>query len=177
MQRTHWYLPMSMAKMEAMWVWVVVRLVVFIRSVKGNLVMWQPVPSMQRIALSVMLAVVSWLAIASPPARADDNENAAALIIKLGGTAKRDNMKPGSPIVAVNLEASKVTDAALKEVGRLKRLEILKLSSIAVSDAGLKALAPLAGLKELDLCNTKVTDAGLKNRPQRGLRKVEKIIA
>src|SRR5262249_899692 len=96
--------------------------------------------------------------------RADEGEEkAVAAIEKLGGRVNRDQTKPGHPVVVVNLEGSKVTDAALRQVGELRNLRELHLDSTGITDAGLKELAPLGQLRELHLINTKVTDAALKH--------------
>jgi hypothetical protein len=55
-----------------------------------------------------------------------------------------------------------VTDADLKEMAGLKKLQSLRLSGTQVTGSGLKELAALSGLQNLDLGNTKVDDAGLK---------------
>jgi hypothetical protein len=63
-------------------------------------------------------------------------------------------------------------DAALAQVGRLRRLEELKLSSSEVTDAGLKHLMGLTALKKLELGSTQVTDAGVQEL-QRALPNLE----
>src|SRR5438105_15403099 len=60
---------------------------------------------------------------------------------------------------AVDLEGTKVTDAALKELIQLKQLTSLDLSGTQVTDAGLKELTNLKQLISLYLNYTKVTDA------------------
>ena len=57
---------------------------------------------------------------------------------------------------------SKVTDAGLKEVAKLKKLERLYLRDTQITDAGLKEVAKLNQLSYLDLqACLKITDAGL----------------
>lgn len=57
---------------------------------------------------------------------------------------------------------AEVTDAALKELAGLKRLQRLDLTLTQVTDAGLKELAGLTGLQALNLDVNRITDAGLK---------------
>ena len=61
------------------------------------------------------------------------------------------------------LDATKITDAGLKEVAKLQKLEALVLDHTKITDAGLKEVAKLKRLKTLGLWNTKITDAGLKD--------------
>jgi RNA polymerase sigma factor (sigma-70 family) len=69
---------------------------------------------------------------------------------------------PGVPF-ALDLSATQVSDADLKELAGFKSLHTLWLGvDKNVSDAGMKELAGLTNLQALDLGNTKVTDAGLK---------------
>jgi hypothetical protein len=60
------------------------------------------------------------------------------------------------------LSRAEVTDAALKELAGLKKLQRLDLSFTQVTDAGLKELAALTGLEALNLDFDRITDAGLK---------------
>ena len=62
----------------------------------------------------------------------------------------------------LSLIGTKVTDAGLKELAKLKTLQYLDLGATAVTDIGLKELAGLKALQILNLPGTKVTDAGLK---------------
>ena len=56
----------------------------------------------------------------------------------------------------------KLTDASLKELACLERLEKLYLPVTSFGDSGLKALAALKNLNALSLMGTRVTDEGLK---------------
>lgn len=56
---------------------------------------------------------------------------------------------------------TKVTDAALKTVGRLPKLKQLWLNETVVTDKGLQELANLKALRELHLEGSKVTAAGV----------------
>ncbi|MBE9465822.1 c-type cytochrome domain-containing protein [Dyadobacter subterraneus] len=66
-------------------------------------------------------------------------------------------------IIWLKLGSTKVTDAATKEIAKLKNLNKLHLEYTAVTDAGLIALKDLQYLEYINLVGTKVTDAGLKN--------------
>jgi hypothetical protein len=60
------------------------------------------------------------------------------------------------------LADTKVTNAGLKEIAKLKNLDRLNLNNTKITDAGLKEIANLLGLATLHLAHTQVTDAGLK---------------
>ncbi len=62
----------------------------------------------------------------------------------------------------LDLSFTEVTDAGLKELNRLPRLQSLSLRNTEVTDTGLKELAKLNSLQSLHLGNTQVTDMGLK---------------
>src|SRR5260221_2059887 len=95
--------------------------------------------------------------------QADDAESQVeALVQSPFGQITHDYKATGKPIIGVNLNFSEVTDADLKVLSGLQRLQTLKLRSTTVTDAGLKALSELKNLQTLDLGDTKVTDAGLK---------------
>ena len=64
-------------------------------------------------------------------------------------------------VYELNLAGSKVTDAGLANVAKLKNLRRLHLEKTAVTDAGLAHLKDLTGLEYLNLYGTAVTDAGL----------------
>jgi hypothetical protein len=55
-----------------------------------------------------------------------------------------------------------MTDAGLKELAKLKQLQMLDLHFTQVTGAGLKELAELQQLQTLQLVNNRVTDAGMK---------------
>lgn len=67
---------------------------------------------------------------------------------------------PGLTSLTLSNNAS-VTDAGLKRIGALVKLEWLNLYGTGISDAGLEALAALPNLTNLNLARTDVTDAGL----------------
>ena len=91
-----------------------------------------------------------------------DQAKAIAEIEKLGGKVFQDEKSPGKPVIYVDLENSKVTDAGLKHLTAFMRLQALILSSNQVTDEGLKHLSGLTKLESLKLGNTRVTDAGLE---------------
>ena len=63
-------------------------------------------------------------------------------------------------VTRLGLVSTKISDAGLKELAKLKRLGLLYLSGTQITDAGLKELAKIKQLTELTLINTKVTKAG-----------------
>lgn len=66
-------------------------------------------------------------------------------------------------IVWLKLGDTKITDAALSEIAKLKNLNKLHLEYTSVGDAGLSNLKDLPYLEYLNLVGTKVTDAGLQS--------------
>ncbi|WP_221389680.1 c-type cytochrome domain-containing protein [Dyadobacter sp. NIV53] len=66
-------------------------------------------------------------------------------------------------IAWLKLGDTKITDAALKEISKLKNLNKLHLEHTVITDAGLANLKNLPYLEYLNLVDTKITDAGLKN--------------
>lgn len=66
-------------------------------------------------------------------------------------------------IVSLKLGSTKITDASLKEIAKLKYLTKLHLDRTAISDAGLANLKSLEYLEYLNLIDTKITDNGLKS--------------
>jgi len=63
------------------------------------------------------------------------------------------------------------TDATLKQLKGLTKLERLDIDSTEVTDAGLKHLSGLTNLESLSLSHTKVTSPGLENL--KGLKRLE----
>ena len=61
------------------------------------------------------------VALMAPFASADEAEDkAVAAIKKLGGKIERDEKRAGRPVVAVDLFDKRITDAGLKDPGRLR---------------------------------------------------------
>jgi internalin A len=91
-----------------------------------------------------------------------DEAAAVKAVEKLGGRVIVDTKRPGKPVVGVDLDRTKVTDADLKELKELKSLRKLDLTGTKVTDAGVKELKVLKSLEVLFLTGTKVTDEGVK---------------
>lgn len=73
----------------------------------------------------------------------------------------------------LKLGSTQVTDAALKEVAKLKNLTKLHLEHTAITDQGLAQIKGLPHLEYLNIIDTKVGDAGLKNiAAMQGLRSI-----
>jgi hypothetical protein len=67
----------------------------------------------------------------------DAEEKAVAFVENLGGQVERkENRTPGSPVTAVDLYSTAVTDVGLKELASLKHLVRLDLSDTKITDAG-----------------------------------------
>ena len=64
-------------------------------------------------------------------------------------------------VTRLYLRDPKITDADLKEVAKLQKLEWLSLAGTQITDAGLKEVAKLKQLTTLYLKGTKITDAGV----------------
>lgn len=69
-------------------------------------------------------------------------------------------MSPGYAF-AQDDRGTRLTDAALVHVAKLRDLEELQLNDVPITDAGLARLAGLANLRHLDLSGTRITDASL----------------
>ncbi len=67
----------------------------------------------------------------------------------------------GDHLAELDLGRTAITDAALDDVARMKRLVRLDLNGTKITDRGLRALRGLAQLRTLNLFGTQVTDAGL----------------
>jgi CHAT domain-containing protein/tetratricopeptide (TPR) repeat protein len=89
-----------------------------------------------------------------------DEIAAVEAVRKLGGQVTFE------PLLTVNFNGIRLTDAGLKELKELKSLERLGLNGTQVTDAGLKELRELKSLQDLDLGGTQVTDAGLTELKQ-----------
>src|SRR5262249_52012713 len=96
-------------------------------------------------------------------------KDAITVIERLGGNIRRDEDKPGRPVVEVDLLIRAVTDNDLPLLSALPDLESLNLGITPVTDAGFKHLGRLPKLRRLVLFGTRITDGGLKDQPfQRG---------
>jgi uncharacterized membrane protein/mono/diheme cytochrome c family protein len=98
---------------------------------------------------------VSAIADGSPflQARLDVSQPADAAVAALAPLAPH--------VLWLSLAGSRVSDAALPALGKLRNLTRLDLSRTATTDAGVQALAGLPQLETVNLYGTKVTDAGL----------------
>ncbi len=92
-----------------------------------------------------------------------DQAKAIAEIEKLGGKVTVDEKSPGKPVIGVDLEFTKVTDAGLARIKDLPQLQSLNLSGTKVTDVGLEHLKGLTRLQTLYLWGTHVTDAEMEH--------------
>ena len=113
--------------------------------------------------LSVMAAApMIGLAAQSVLIQANDTEGDAVQVIeKMGGRVERAKVDAGMPIVRVQLNGTKATDAALAHLKKFPALQILDLRGTQVTDAGLRQLEGCKTLIYLGLDFTQVSDAGL----------------
>ena len=65
-------------------------------------------------------------------------------------------------VTALELYDTRITDADLKDLAKLQKLDRLWLFGTQITDVGLKDVAKLQKLTHLDLRRTKITDEGLK---------------
>src|SRR5262245_51868949 len=87
-------------------------------------------------------AAVAIALLACGSLRAGEAEDRAVKAIeKIGGQVWRDAKKVGKPVTRVELNNSKGTNAATKELKALKDLQSLDLRCSQVTDAGLMGLA------------------------------------
>ncbi len=61
-----------------------------------------------------------------------------------------------------DLSETRITKSGLKELTRLKKLQVLSLEGLEFGDAEVELLPAFEGLKKLSLHNNRVTDAGMK---------------
>src|SRR4051812_49383312 len=107
------------------------------------------------------LLAVSVLLTSSAGADPATGSKTIQLVEKAGGKLTRDGRKSGNPVVGVDFDDVKVTDAVLKELAGLPLLTKVSLERTPVGDAGVRSLASLKGLQELSLAQTKITDNSL----------------
>lgn len=85
--------------------------------------------------------------------------------VNLAGTQiSNDGLKSlaGLPLVKLHLEKTKIGDAGLVHLKKLKQLEYLNLYDTQVTDAGLEHLVSLKHLKKLYVWKTSVTESGME---------------
>ncbi len=121
--------------------------------------------------------------------RAREQREAVARINELGGHIQYDyqrgsNPKPSPPgwpwlrrlvgdeyfqdVAFVNLGNTKVSDADLRLISKLRRTKILTLDGTNISDEGLASIRGMSELQSLGLMKTKVTTEGIRRmRPPR----------
>ena len=121
----------------------------------------------------------------TPVIEAQDPQVTAALaeIERLGGVVTSDLSRPIQPVTSIrmkgdqfgdqhlehlpnvanlDIESSKITDAGLQKIGRIRSLTGLRLTGAEVTDAGLASVAALPVLTEVHLCHCPhITDSGL----------------
>ncbi|CAN5207910.1 ribonuclease inhibitor [soil metagenome] len=79
------------------------------------------------------------------------------------GDAELAKLGPVADAMAdMNLARTKVSDAGLAEIAKMRNLERLRLEKTSVSDDGIGSLAGLEKLEYLNLYGTKVTNAGIQ---------------
>jgi hypothetical protein len=130
--------------------------------------------------LAVTLLIARWV-VKSPEARAIGE------VELLGGTYTRDEARNGAPVVAIDLQSTRIfdsgrrrnsrktaTDATLVLIARLHELQALSLVDTPVTDKGLYHLGGLHALETLDVRGTQVTVEGL-NRLKVALPRLREI--
>ena len=80
-----------------------------------------------------------------------------------GGDEGLEQLQNLPGLMWLDLEGTKVTDAALAKVGLLTQLEGLKLGHTQITDRGIAYLRTLRALEGLSLPGTKITAAGLEH--------------
>lgn len=99
----------------------------------------------------------------TPTPTAATEDDAVKFVEKMGGKVKRDEAKPGKPVVEVDFIGKEIKDADLAQLAPLQELTALNLGNSKTTDAGLKALTVLKKLETLRLGQeNKVTEAGEK---------------
>jgi uncharacterized membrane protein len=89
------------------------------------------------------------------------NVHATNALDRIDDAAVRSLAGVAAQVLWLDLGHTRVTDAALGQIGTLTNLTRLRLNNTAVSDAGLDGLASLVHLESLNLYGTRVTDAGI----------------
>jgi uncharacterized membrane protein len=120
------------------------------------------IASQSGISISLITANEPWLQANASLAATNFTDADLARLIPLA-----DNLR------SLDLGGTRVSDAGLTNVARMKRLTRLHLERTGLTDAGLPQLTSLADLEYLNLYATHVTDAGLASlKPLRNLRKI-----
>jgi internalin A len=77
---------------------------------------------------------------------------------ELGDLAGWSALKSLSNLITLGLPQSGVTDAGLKEIGKITQLKTISLASCPITDAGLAQLKAMKSLESLNITDTKITD-------------------
>jgi len=85
-----------------------------------------------------------------------------APIIALGGECEYED-GPGTPVVAISLKGTRVTDRDMSLLTEFRELRSLDLSDTQISDAGLGEIAEMDQLEMLNLTNTRVSKTGIRD--------------
>lgn len=117
-----------------------------------------------------MLAIVTFLNSAGSSVYADESEAAIAAITRVGGNYERDLNADNKPVVKVTLARTKASDAAVKLIVALPKLESLDLEDTLITNASLKLLAQCKTLRTINIAGTRVANAAVqeltKARPE-----------
>ena len=119
---------------------------------------------MNRIILPMLM--LGWSLAPVPCQAADPNvEQAKAIaeIVKFNGKVTFDKDTPGKRVIGVDLEHTKFTNAGMKQLKKLHKLQSLNLLGTQITDAGLEELRALPHLHSLDLSFTWISSGGLKH--------------
>lgn len=96
------------------------------------------------------------------PAAGAGEEAVAARLEGRGASVGRDDSRPDRPVVYVGMPEG-ATDADLRDLCELRRLDALDLGGTGITDEGLRRLSDLRWLRCLRLSGTGVTDDGLRH--------------
>jgi internalin A len=77
---------------------------------------------------------------------------------ELGDLAGWSALKSLSNLITLALPQSGVTDAGLKEIGKLTQLKIVSLASCPITDMGLAQLKAMKSIENLNLTETRITE-------------------
>ena len=130
----------------------------------GSITIWDATPEEDKPGRQQGAATGAAAPKAKPAPQEPDENSVAAALEKVGAGIRRDEKRPGRPVVWVELTSkTQVTDADLRGVTNLKSLQTLNLGVTRVTDACLKEVKDLKDLQALQVAGTQVTDEGLKN--------------
>jgi Leucine Rich repeat len=90
-------------------------------------------------------------------------QEAIAVITKLGGKVELDRPGAEGRVVKVYLHSTRATDADLASLVKLPKLKNLFLGKTGIGDAGLQHVAKCQGLETLSLNSCPVTDNGVES--------------